>query len=242
MWLPSSRVEMAYIGPIVRNEVFFFTVILGAAALLVLREWMAARAQGRCECCRCRRTPAPGVGTPQTASLGLCFGVYMHGGHPDSRRGIRLYAGDGDDRSALDPGGRQRRSRSSFRGERLEPAHLQRRCERNERPVSCDSQTKRELGHGAGRLLDLRHGGLPAGRFERRLPQLRLRDLRPDHRASGWVQSDRCAFSRGKWRAGDRRCVARASKKPGHSLARNSKVCFFESSAIRLPGSRAARC
>ena len=43
MWIPSSRVEMAYIGPIVRNEFFFFTVILGAAALLVLREWMAAR-------------------------------------------------------------------------------------------------------------------------------------------------------------------------------------------------------
>jgi high-affinity iron transporter len=43
MWIPSSKVEMAYIGPIVRNEFFFFTVILGAAALLVLREWMAAR-------------------------------------------------------------------------------------------------------------------------------------------------------------------------------------------------------
>jgi high-affinity iron transporter len=43
MWLPSSRVEMAYVGPIVRNECFFFTVILGAAALLVLREWMSAR-------------------------------------------------------------------------------------------------------------------------------------------------------------------------------------------------------
>jgi FTR1 family protein len=46
MWLPSSRVEMAYIGPIVRNEVFFFTVILGTAALLVLREFMAARGRG----------------------------------------------------------------------------------------------------------------------------------------------------------------------------------------------------
>jgi high-affinity iron transporter len=45
MWLPSSRVEMAYVGPIVRNEVFFFAVILGAAALLVLREWMAARSR-----------------------------------------------------------------------------------------------------------------------------------------------------------------------------------------------------
>ena len=45
MWLPSSRVEMAWVGPIVRNEVFFFAVILGAAAILVLREWMAARGQ-----------------------------------------------------------------------------------------------------------------------------------------------------------------------------------------------------
>jgi high-affinity iron transporter len=45
MWLPSSRVEMAYVGPIVRNEFFFFTVILGAAALLVLREWMAVRSR-----------------------------------------------------------------------------------------------------------------------------------------------------------------------------------------------------
>jgi uncharacterized membrane protein len=43
MLIPSSRVEMAYVGPIVRNEFFFFTVILGAAALLVLREWMSAR-------------------------------------------------------------------------------------------------------------------------------------------------------------------------------------------------------
>jgi len=45
MWIPSSRLEMAWIGPIVRNEVFFFTVILGAAALLVLREYMSARGQ-----------------------------------------------------------------------------------------------------------------------------------------------------------------------------------------------------
>jgi high-affinity iron transporter len=43
MWLPSSKTEMATIGPIVRNEVFFFVVILGAAALVVLREWFGAR-------------------------------------------------------------------------------------------------------------------------------------------------------------------------------------------------------
>ncbi len=40
LWIPSSKREMALIGPIVRNDVFFFVVILGSAALLVLREWL----------------------------------------------------------------------------------------------------------------------------------------------------------------------------------------------------------
>ncbi len=44
MWLPSSKTEMATIGPIVRNEVFFFIVILGVAALVVLREWFGSKA------------------------------------------------------------------------------------------------------------------------------------------------------------------------------------------------------
>lgn len=43
MWIWSSKLEMATIGPIVRNEVFFFAVILGAAALATLREWFSAR-------------------------------------------------------------------------------------------------------------------------------------------------------------------------------------------------------
>src|SRR5580704_11687746 len=42
-WIPSSKTEMATIGPLVSNEFFFFAVILGAAALLVLREWFGAR-------------------------------------------------------------------------------------------------------------------------------------------------------------------------------------------------------
>jgi FTR1 family protein len=41
-WLPSSKTEMALLGPIVRNELFFFVFIFGAAALLILREWQAA--------------------------------------------------------------------------------------------------------------------------------------------------------------------------------------------------------
>ena len=41
-WLPSSKTEMAILGPIVRNELVFFVFIFGAAALLILREWQAA--------------------------------------------------------------------------------------------------------------------------------------------------------------------------------------------------------
>src|SRR5207248_5016190 len=36
--LPSSRREMAIIGPIVRNDLFFFVTILALAALMVLFE------------------------------------------------------------------------------------------------------------------------------------------------------------------------------------------------------------
>jgi high-affinity iron transporter len=42
-WLPSSKTEMAVIGPVVRNELFFFVFIFGAAILLILREWQSAR-------------------------------------------------------------------------------------------------------------------------------------------------------------------------------------------------------
>jgi high-affinity iron transporter len=41
-WLPSSKQEMALVGPIVRNDLFFFVFIFGAAALLILREWQTA--------------------------------------------------------------------------------------------------------------------------------------------------------------------------------------------------------
>ena len=41
-WLPSSKAEMAILGPIVRNELFFFVFIFGATVLLILREWQSA--------------------------------------------------------------------------------------------------------------------------------------------------------------------------------------------------------
>jgi high-affinity iron transporter len=42
-WLPSSKREMALVGPVVRNDVYFFVIIFGAVVILVLREWMALR-------------------------------------------------------------------------------------------------------------------------------------------------------------------------------------------------------
>jgi high-affinity iron transporter len=46
-WVPASQTEMAFIGPVVRNEVFFFAAILGVAALMVLREWLAVRSRAK---------------------------------------------------------------------------------------------------------------------------------------------------------------------------------------------------
>lgn len=42
-WIPSSQREMALVGPIVRNDVFFFLIVLGVAGVVVFREWMRAR-------------------------------------------------------------------------------------------------------------------------------------------------------------------------------------------------------
>jgi FTR1 family protein len=42
--LPSSRQEMAMIGPLVRNDVFFFVAILALAATMLLFEWRRRRA------------------------------------------------------------------------------------------------------------------------------------------------------------------------------------------------------
>src|SRR5207237_3943639 len=52
--LPSSRQEMALVGPIVRNDVFFFVTILALAALMVLFEYR-------------RRAPLPVVAESRAA-------------------------------------------------------------------------------------------------------------------------------------------------------------------------------
>jgi high-affinity iron transporter len=38
-WIPSSKTEMAILGPIVRNELFFFVFVFGAVVVMIFREW-----------------------------------------------------------------------------------------------------------------------------------------------------------------------------------------------------------
>jgi high-affinity iron transporter len=40
-WIPSSKTEMAVLGPIVRNDLFFFIFIFGAVVLMIFREWQS---------------------------------------------------------------------------------------------------------------------------------------------------------------------------------------------------------
>ena len=40
-WIPSSKAEMALLGPVVRNDLFFFIFVFGAAALMILKEWQS---------------------------------------------------------------------------------------------------------------------------------------------------------------------------------------------------------
>lgn len=42
-WIPSGRSEMAILGPIVRNELFFFIFVFGAVIVMIFREWQNAR-------------------------------------------------------------------------------------------------------------------------------------------------------------------------------------------------------
>ncbi len=71
-WIWSSRAEMATVGPIVRNEVFFFAVILGVAALLVVREYFTARRPAADPAHESGRAPHARVGIPPAAPLELC--------------------------------------------------------------------------------------------------------------------------------------------------------------------------
>ena len=93
-WLPSSQAEMALLGPIVRNELFFFIFVFGAAALMIFREWQSAShsksvkvANDRC------RTSAGRSAKPAAAALDDCGRGGELGGNTGADRGFHLCAG-----------------------------------------------------------------------------------------------------------------------------------------------------
>ncbi len=92
MWIWSSKREMATIGPIVRNEVFFFVVILGAAALVVLREWFSAKQPGRGRPDESRRAAHARMGIPAAAAVELCAAILVLARGALAGCGIRLRA------------------------------------------------------------------------------------------------------------------------------------------------------
>ena len=207
MWLPSSRVEMAYVGPIVRNEFFFFTVILGAAALLVLREWMAARgrtAENVPDAAERRRLEWERRKQRRWAfaSAFTCTAVILILAAEFAYTRVTATTEAKSIQSRKRVG-----SNSPRRDQRRESSHLQRGRERNEPALPRHSKAERKLGHGAGRLPDLRHGRISPGRFERRMPQLRLRHLHSDDWGGGRMQSRRRALAHG-----ERRLVIDVSK------------------------------
>ena len=77
--LPSSKTEMAIIGPIVRNDLFFFITIFALAALMVLFE-VKRREPGTLPASR-RRAAQSGLDCPPRAlvdGLRLCQFVRVH--------------------------------------------------------------------------------------------------------------------------------------------------------------------
>ena len=94
-WIWSSKTEMATIGPIVRNEFFFFVVILGVAGLAILREWFACvEACGR-RGAQPRRAPATRVGVSQAATMELRRGISLPCSNTHVYRGFCVCADGG---------------------------------------------------------------------------------------------------------------------------------------------------
>ena len=174
MWIWSSKTEMAWVGPIVRNEVFFFAVILGVAALVVLREWFSARRPAEDSAAnpaerRMREWEFRRQRRWSFAAAILCSLVVV------SLAAEFAYARA---MNAPSPGKmlaaeNNQRPHSPFRADRVKPAFLYRRREWHSNSFPGDSPDEWGLCDGSRCLPDMRPGGIPPGRAEHHLPQLR---------------------------------------------------------------------
>ena len=192
MWIPSSKTEMATIGPIVRNEVFFFVVILGAAALVVLREWFSAKQPAADEAGESSRAPYARMGISPAAALELCCGDFVRAVVLSFAGRVTCMRGRGGAIPAKTLVAQNNHgAHSAFRTHRFEPAFLHGGREWQRDPVSGDPQAEWRLCNGAGCLPDLRQGRISPGRPERDLPELRRGDLYSVDRGIRRLQSNR---------------------------------------------------
>ena len=88
MWIWSSKTEMASVGPVVRNEVFFFAVILGVAALVVLARVVQRPASGRRFRRKSGRAAHARMGIPPAAAMELCGRDSLFAGRGFARRRV----------------------------------------------------------------------------------------------------------------------------------------------------------
>ena len=170
--LPSSREEMALIGPIVRNDLFFFVTIVALAALMVLFEVK-------------RRQPAALSDSPAERRKAQWSArrerLWMVSVYASSFLFILMVTAEfiyAKSVSALSPGDRsdfpgRAGEHSAGPGLRRRSSSLRGQGKRGRGPLLAVPETRRQSGHGLRRLPDLR-----PGRFLQRAERRGLQELR----------------------------------------------------------------
>ena len=175
--LPSSREEMALIGPIVRNDLFFFVTIVALAALMVLFEVK-------------RRQPAALPDSPAERRKAVWSArrerLWMVSVYASSFLFILMVTAEfiyAKSVSALSPATEvtfQQRTgqHSAGPGFRWRSASLRGQGKRHRGSLLAVSEARRQSCHGLRCLRDLRAGGLLQGTERRGLQELRRADQR----------------------------------------------------------------
>ena len=200
-WIPSSKTEMAVLGPIVRNELFFFIFVFGAAALMILREWQAAShskatAATTMNDAERRLTEAQNRGQRRwmiaAASMSLAVILALTADF------IYAKVNSAPPQAQIRGGGERHREDSGRGSAGRQSASFYAEGERAVDPLHGDQEAE-WLWNGFGCVPDLRSGWLPAGGAECDLPALRVGYIYSIDRTEGRLQSDRIYVS-GRWR------------------------------------------
>ena len=194
-WIPSSKTEMAVIGPIVRNDLFFFVFIFGAVVSLIFREWQTLshskataaattdaerrllEAQNR----RQRRWMIAAASLSLAVILVLTadFIYAKVNAAPPQARPVDVV---------------NNVVRIPISEVRRQPAPVHAIRKRAIDSVPGDQEAER-VRHGVGRVLDLRRGRVPSGWTKRDLSALRVCHLYSFHRPKGRLQPHRISIA-----------------------------------------------